>query len=109
MKQTRPKTGLSLTRGGRRTALAAALLLGLALADGAAAATPLNVSWSSDCGPQTCFNAHGAYAVTFSASAFGGPVDVSRLLLSRSVLGSMSGQFFSVSFELGGHQIGSWG
>jgi hypothetical protein len=38
-----------------------------------------------------------------------GPVDVSKLLLGRSVLGSMDGHFFSVSFQLNGHDIGSWG
>jgi hypothetical protein len=110
MKHIRANTELTRRKRGRHAALAAALLLGLAGAGQAAAATVLDVNWSDACGPATCFNTHGAYALTFSASDFkGGQVDISRLLLGKSVLGSMSGQFFSVSFELGGHQVGTWG
>jgi hypothetical protein len=84
-------------------------MLALGAADRAAAASVLDVNWGDGCGPATCFNARGGYSLTFSAAGFGGPVDVSKLLLGRSVLGSMDGHFFSVSFELNGHQVGSWG
>jgi hypothetical protein len=92
-------------------ALAAAFVLALAGADHAAAAGVhiLDVTGGAGCGSTTCFNDRGGYTLTFSAAKFGGPVDVSRLLLDRSVLGDLSGRFFSVSFQLGGQQLGSWG
>jgi hypothetical protein len=90
-------------------ALAAATSLSVA-PDRAAAATGLpDVGWSSGCGASTCFDAHGSYRLTFSASAFGAPVDISKLLLDRSVLGKDLADFFTVSFSLGGAQIGAWG
>lgn len=97
----RAKAGLSL-------ALAVGAL-SLFAGGSAAAATTLSAGWNSNCGPQTCFNEHGSYSVTFSASAFNGPVDVSRLFLDRSILGTMGNQFFSVSFGLNGQSIGTWG
>jgi len=75
----------------------------------AAAATTLNAGWSSDCGKATCFNDQGSYSVVFSKGSFSGPVDISRLFLDRSVLGTMGSQFFSMSFTLNGKSIGSWG
>jgi len=97
-----------LSRG--RSALSAAVAaLTLAAAGGASAATVLNVGWGSQCGTSTCFDSHGTYTVTFSAATFHGPVDISKLLLSRSVLGDQDGHFFSLNFQLNGHQVGSWG
>jgi len=75
----------------------------------ATAATTLNAGWSSDCGKATCFNDQGTYSVVFSKGSFSGPVDISRLFLDRSVLGTMGSQFFSMSFTLNGKTIGSWG
>jgi hypothetical protein len=75
----------------------------------AAAATTLSAGWSSDCGKATCFNDQGTYSVVFSKGSFSGPVDISRLFLDRSVLGTMGSQFFKMSFTLNGKTLGSWG
>jgi len=91
-----------------RAALAASLLLSFGVVDRAAAADVLHLNWDDSCG-SSCFNSHGAYSLTFSASSFSGPVDISKLLLDRRVLGGMAGSFFTVSFQLGGHQVGNWG
>jgi len=94
-----------------RQAWTAAALAALALAassTGARAASLLTGTWQSSCG-DTCFDSHGVYSVTFSASQFSGPVDISRLGFDRAILGAKSGQFFNVSFQLGGHTVGSWG
>jgi hypothetical protein len=75
----------------------------------AAAATVLSAGWQSSCGKSTCFDSHGAFSQTFSAKDFSGPIDVSKLFLQRSVLGSMDNQFFRLSFQVNGHEVGSWG
>jgi hypothetical protein len=75
----------------------------------AAAATALSAGWQDSCGKSSCFDAHGAYSHTFSAAGFSGPVDISKLFLQRSVLGSMDGQFFRLSFQVNGHEVGTWG
>jgi len=98
-----------LSAQARPALLAAAATLTLATCGHAAAATVLSASGDSHCGASTCFDAHGTYAITFSASAFSGPVDVSKLLLSRSILGNLDSHFFSLNFQLNGHQVGSWG
>jgi len=107
MVDLRFKMGQLDARWPRRAVLAASLALSLAAADRAAAGA-LNVDWGSGCGA-TCFGAHGAYSLTFSASAFSGPVDVSKLLIDRRVLGTMDASYFNVSFTLGGQKIASWG
>lgn len=94
-----------------RQAWTVAALAALAIAassPGAKAASLLSGTWQSSCG-DTCFDSHGAYSVTFSASQFSGPVNISSLGFDRAILGTMSGQFFNVSFQLGGHTLGSWG
>ena len=88
------------------TALGAVSLLA---GGSAGAATILSAAWNSGCSKETCFNDHGAYSVTFSASAFSGPVDVSHLLLDRNILGTMGSQFFSLNFLLNGQKIANWG
>jgi hypothetical protein len=111
MNATSPKTRQSRPRSAqvRPPLLATAAALALATGGHAAAATVLSAGWESGCGAATCFDNHGTYAITFSASAFKGPVDISKLLLSRSILGNMDSHFFSLSFQLNGHQVGSWG
>jgi len=94
----------------KRAALAAAVAaLTLAAGDRAAAATILSAGLNSSCGASTCFNSQGTYAITFSASAFSGPVDISKLFLARGILGSLDSHFFSLSFLHNGHQVGTWG
>ena len=83
--------------------------LSLLAGGSAGAATILSANWNSGCSKETCFNDHGAYSVTFSASAFSGPVDVSRLLLDRNILGTLGSQFFSMNFLLNGQKIADWG
>ena len=93
----------------RAVLLAAAATLALGAGERASAATVLSAGWESGCGASTCFDSHGTYAITFSAAAFKGPVDISKLLLSRSILGSLDNHFFSLSFQLNGKQVGTWG
>ena len=88
-------------------ALAALTLV--AAADRAAAATVLSAGWDGSCKASTCFNSQGTYAITFSASAFHGPVDISKLLLGRGIIGSLDSHFFSLNFQVNGQQLASWG
>lgn len=110
MNATRPESRhVRLLVRARPALLATVAALTLAAGGGASAATVLSAGWNSSCGASTCFDSQGTYSVTFSPSTFSGPVDISKLLLSRSVLGSLDSHFISVSFMLNGHQIGSWG
>lgn len=93
-----------------RTTLAVSVAALTLIAGGrAAAATVLSAGWQSSCGASTCFDAHGAYSKTFSAADFSGPINISKLFLQRSVLGSMDNQFFHLSFQVNGHELGTWG
>src|SRR4051812_22373083 len=87
-----------LSAHARSALLAAVATLALAAGGQVSAATILNVGSNSQCGTSTCFDSHGTYAVTFSAASFNGPVDISKLLLARSVLGALDSHFFSLSF-----------
>jgi len=109
MKQSLHSTRQVIAMRSRQAALAATFLLALGAAAPAGAATALGATWGSGCGSSTCFDSHGTYTLTFSASAFSGKVDIGSLLLDRRVLGSLGGSFFNVSFQLGGQQLGAWG
>ncbi len=111
MNMIHPKTGQAQRRSARRRSAFLATVAALTLVVGgrATAATILSAGKDSSCGASSCFNSQGTYAITFSASAFSGPVDISKLLLSRSILGNLDSHFFSMNFELNGHLIGTWG
>jgi len=85
----------------------AALALGSCA--GSAGAATLLASTDGGCGKTTCFNDNGVVTRTWSAKDFAGPVDISRLLLDRAVLGSLSGSTFRISFSLNGQELGTWG
>jgi hypothetical protein len=94
---------------GQSALLATVAALTLVAGGRAAAATVLSAGWESSCGASSCFNAKGTYAITFSGAAFSGPVDISKLVLARSFFGNLDSHFFSLSFQMGGHQVGTWG
>jgi hypothetical protein len=103
------RTRIGWTPGAASAAAAVALSLLLPAGPAAAASLLPDVGWTSACGASSCFDTKGAYRLTFSASQFSGPMDISRLLLDGNVLFNSASDFFTVSFSLGGNQLGSWG
>lgn len=93
----------------RRLPLIAAGMWVLASAAPASAATVLNATWTDACGKTTCFSDKGVYSQTFKASDFSGPVNVSKLLMDRGVLGALDTSTFRITFRLNGQELGSWG
>jgi hypothetical protein len=83
--------------------------LTLAMVAPARAATTLNANWNTACGKSTCFDHHGVFSQTYSASDFSGPVTVDHLLMQRGVLGALDSHMFTISFMLNGQEVGTWG
>ena len=75
----------------------------------AAAATVLDVNWSSGCGQSNCFNDNGVFTQTWSAAGASGPMTIGQFLMDRGILGDLDGETFSISFSVGGQELGSWG
>ena len=75
----------------------------------AAAASVLNVNWTSDCGKATCFNDAGVFTQTWSSAGAHGPVTVGQFLMDRGILGVLDDKTFRISFSVGGHEVGTWG
>ncbi|MBW8813041.1 MAG: PEP-CTERM sorting domain-containing protein [Caulobacterales bacterium] len=75
----------------------------------ASAASTLDVNWNSGCGKASCFNDKGVFTQTWSSADAHGPMTIGQFLLDRGVLGSLDGQTFSISFSIGGQDVGSWG
>jgi hypothetical protein len=90
------------------SAMAAALALA-AFAAPASAATVLDVNWNSGCGKSTCFNNQGVFTQTWSAADAHGPMTITQFLLDRGILGALDSKTFSISFSIGGQEVGSWG
>lgn len=91
--------------------IGASALLALAMlaAPAARAATTLQVSPDALCGPGGCFGAGNTYSKTWSATS-GGRVDISSLLLDRSLLGDRQDLAVRVGFTLAdGTKVGDWG
>jgi hypothetical protein len=86
-------------------AAAAAVLAGTP----AAAATELNVNWTTDCSQSTCFNDNGVFTQTWSSAGANGPITIGQFLMDRGVLGALDDKTFRISFTVGGHVVGSWG
>jgi hypothetical protein len=92
-------------------------VVALAAAAAMAAATPsqaasyLSVNAASACGTGGCFpGSTHTFTQAFSASGFHGTVDISNLMLDRSVLGALQDHVFKVSFRLAdGTSLGDWG
>lgn len=79
------------------------------MATPAAAATMLNVGWTSDCSKSTCFNDNGVFTQTWSSAGIRGPMTIGQFLLERGVLGDLDSQTFNISFTIGGQDVGTWG
>ena len=90
---------------GMGAAAAAAVLAGTP----AAAATVLNVNWTTDCSKSTCFNDNGVFTQTWSSAGANGPITIGQFLMDRGVLGALDDKTFRISFTVGGHEVGSWG
>ena len=75
----------------------------------ATAATVLDVNWSSGCGAANCFNENGVFTQTWSAAGANGPMTIGRFLMDRGILGDLDDKTFSISFSVGGQELGSWG
>lgn len=89
------------------SALAASFALGAAAPAGAA--TMLDVNWNSGCGKSNCFNDKGQFSQTWTSAGATGPMTISQFLLDRGILGDLDGKTFTISFTIGGKDVGSWG
>jgi hypothetical protein len=90
------------------SAVAAAAALA-SFAAPASAASSLDVNWNAGCGKANCFNDQGVFTQTWSAADAQGPMTIGQFLLDRGILGDLDGQTFSISFSIGGQDVGTWG
>lgn len=92
------------------TALIAAAGLCAAVSSSAEAATLLSVGASSLCGPASCFAGDKkSYTQTFTSGGREGVIDISSLMVAKSIVGSVEHLAVKVTFVLADGTEVTWG